>query len=208
MSKNQTSTQNFTEILDVRENIMLFQNNNACLVIEVYSTNFTLLSKEEQDAKVGGFASFLNSLTFPIQIVVNNRRVDITNYITVLESEMKNIQDEKASLYMNQYKNFVGDLVKQNVVLDKKFYIAVSFSYLEAGTTSAISTATGRESFDDFFQQAKASLLAKAEGIRTQLQRVHLQTKVLEKDELIYVFKELYTPSESVQNSNDIVKSV
>ena len=67
--KVRSTTQKFTEIEDIIDNIVLLSSGNACLIIEVKATNFALLSKEEQDAKVFAYAALLNSLSFPIQIL-------------------------------------------------------------------------------------------------------------------------------------------
>ena len=40
-----SSTQQFTEIEDIAEDIVLLKNGGACLVIEITASNFALLSQ-------------------------------------------------------------------------------------------------------------------------------------------------------------------
>lgn len=192
MDKTATSTQKFTEIREIIDDIVVFTNGNACLVIEVSPTNFALLSKEEQDAQINSYASFLNSLSFPMQILVVNKRVDVTSYITMLSGEIQKITDQKVMTYMESYKEFVLHLVKQNIVLDKRFFMVVPYSYLEASVGSAVSQTTVRASLESILTSAKPTLKTKAEGLQNQLARTNLQTKILQKDQLISLFHDFY----------------
>src|SRR6266480_3908310 len=140
--KVQASTQKFTQIQDIIDDVVLFDGGGACLVIEVSSTNFALLSSDEQEAKIQAYASFLNSLTFSIEILINNRRVNITSYISLLDDEIVKLDDPLIIQYMQLYKSFIEQLVKENIVLDKRFYIIIPYSYLEGGAVKTISSAT------------------------------------------------------------------
>ena len=109
---NTGSTQKFTEIEDIRENVVILSGGNACLVIEVQASNFALLSKQEQDAKIVAYAALLNSLSFPIQIVVVNEKIDISSYIKLLDQEsQKQTSNKTLSGEIKQYRDFVKDLV-------------------------------------------------------------------------------------------------
>lgn len=204
---SQASTQKFTQLKDIVDNIVLLQDGNACLVIEVSSTNFALLSIDEQEGKIQAYAAFLNSLTSPIQIIINNRRVDITSYIYLLESEIEKLQDPLVVQYMQLYKSFIQELVKQNVILDKRFYIVIPYSYLEVGAVKTISSAAVQTSQEKNILGIKTSLHSKADGIRNQLGRINLQTKILEKNELINLFHQMYSPEESTASQNAVIKN-
>ncbi len=69
------STQRFTEIADIQGSIVTMNNGRSCIIIEVSSVNFALLSQEEQDTKVSAYASLLNSLSFPIEIIIRSKAV-------------------------------------------------------------------------------------------------------------------------------------
>lgn len=189
-----SSTQKFTEIADVFDTIVLFTNNTAALVIDVASTNFTLLSGEEQDAKVAAYAAFLNSLSFPIQILVVNKRIDISSYITRLENAIPEQESQLKKDYMANYKNFVQELVKQKTVLDKNFYIIIPESSLEIGATSAIAG-----DLTEFAHAAQLALKTKADSLLSQLRRIGLLARTLEKDELIRLFKSMYNQTDAVE---------
>lgn len=83
--KTKATTQKFIEIQDIIDNIVLLSKGYACLVIEVQATNFSLLSQEEQDVKVLSYSSLLNSLSFPIQVFIRSKKIDISSYLRQLD---------------------------------------------------------------------------------------------------------------------------
>lgn len=203
-----TSTQKFIEIQDIQDDVVILTSGNACLVMEVQTTNFALLSKEEQDAKIFSYASLLNSLSFSIQILVKNKRVDISKYIKLIEIEIqKQTASDKKKNYMQQYKEYVSELVKTSTVLDKKFYIVIPYSYLEAGAQSA-ATSLKKGSFEkrSFFTAAQETLHTKANSLYAQLARLNLRAKTLQKEELINLFYSIYNGGLeiNIQNEGDV----
>ncbi len=181
--KKKASTQKFIEIEGIEDDIVVVSGKNACLIIEVNATNFALLSKEEQDSKIFSYASLLNSLSFAVQIFIRSKKLDISSYLKLLETQAALTQNQLLSTQINLYRDFVKELVKVNTVLDKKFYIVIPYSYLEKGVTA---------SSDSFFNQAKASLASKAESVLSQIARLNLRAKTLQKEELVKLFYEIY----------------
>src|SRR5438093_559612 len=113
------STQKFIEIRDINDDVVLMYNGTACLVVEAQATNFSLLSVEEQATKIASYAALLNSLSFPIQILIRNKRVDISAYLTNLETQANQSQNEKLRTQIQLYREFIQEIVKVNSVLDK-----------------------------------------------------------------------------------------
>ncbi|OGH10767.1 MAG: hypothetical protein A3B38_03635 [Candidatus Levybacteria bacterium RIFCSPLOWO2_01_FULL_36_13] len=194
------STQKFIEIIDVYEDILILTSGNASLIIEVQATNFDLLSQDEQNAKIYAYSSLLNSLSFPIQIVVRSRQLDISSYINLLAEEEAKTQNQALRKQISLYKKFVTELVKKNTVLDKKFYVVIPYSSLEKGVFGA-KQAVGGDSIKNLEVQAKAALHSKAESMHTQLSRIGLKSKTLEREDLLKLFYELYNDS-SVHQSH------
>lgn len=181
--KTKATTQKFIEILDIVDNVVLLTSGNACSVIEIQATNFALLSQEEQNVRVLSYSSLLNSLSFPIQIFIRSKKIDISSYLKLLDQEVEKSQNQLLRQQIKLYKDFVQELVKVNAVLDKKFYIAVPYTGLESGIGM---------SRDNFFLSAKAKLATKAESLHAMLRRMNLSAKTLGKEELVKLFHEIY----------------
>jgi len=79
------STQQHLDIEDIRDDLVVLKSGRVSLVIETTSLNFDLLDNAEQDARIGAFAAYLNSIRFPIQIVIRTQRTDIVKYLKLLE---------------------------------------------------------------------------------------------------------------------------
>lgn len=180
--KTKATTQEFIEVEEIFDNVVILKNGNACLIIEITAANFSLLSKDEQDAKIFSYAALLNSLAFPIQIFIQSKKIDISSYLKLLDGETKKTENQKFANQIKLYRDFVEELIDVNSVLDKKFYIVIPYSYLEGGIKMG----------GDFATLAKAALLSKAQSFHSQLARLNLKAKTLEKEELIKLFYGIY----------------
>jgi len=191
--KIHATTQKFTEIVDFVEDIVILEGGNACMIIEITASNFALLSKREQDTRIFAYAGLLNSLSFPIQILIRNRRMDISQYINELDGVINSTKNPQLASYVAYYSSFVKEMVTVNVVLNKQFYIVVPFSSLELGVTGAAQTQQkGMPQTDSFAVNARKTLQGKANSLLGQLQKFATSAKVLEKEELIKLFYEIY----------------
>jgi len=194
--RSKATTQKFIEIQDIIDNVVLLSRGLASLIIEVQATNFALLSKEEQDVRVLSYSSLLNSLSFPIQVFIRSKKIDISSYLRLLDDEVTKSQNQLLKNQIKLYKDFVQDLVKVNTVLDKKFYIAIPYSSFESGLNIRGA---------NFLLSAKAKLTSKAESLHAMLRRMNLPAKTLGKEELVKLFHEIYNGDfeqigEAVQN--------
>lgn len=205
--KTHATTQKFTEIVDIVDNIAIFAGGNAALVIEITASNFTLLSKKEQDARIYSYAALLNSLTFPIQIIVRNKRMDISSYIKDLEEAERMTKNELLSQHIKLYREFVREMVRVNIVLNKAFYIVIPFSSLEAGL-SGVKQTYGKNESEKYalVEAAKKTLLSKAESLHAQLAKLAISSRTLEKEELIKLYYDIFndSPIQASQAEMDI----
>ncbi|MBI2031603.1 MAG: hypothetical protein HYT08_03210 [Candidatus Levybacteria bacterium] len=207
--KNKATTQKFIGIENIEENVVIIEGGNACSVIEINATNFSLLSKEEQDTKIFSYASLLNSLSFPIQILIRSKRLDITSYLRLLDTQAEQSQNPALSSQIRLYRDFVKELVKVNTVLDKKFYIVIPYNFLEKGIGAPKSSnKKAISSKDEFVNEARGALRSKTESLHAQLARLNLRARTLEKEELVKLFYEIYNGEEIETNqATDNIKT-
>lgn len=196
VQKNAAPSQHFIEIVDIVDDIVILAGGNACLVIEVKATNFSLLSIEEQDAKIFSYASLLNALSFSIQIVIRSKKLDVSNYLKLLDEEKTKAQSEALSKQIGLYRSFVQELVKVNTILDKKFYIVIPYSSLEKGIGGAKETIGNNSSQSNFIAGASAALHSKADAVHTQLNRLNLKAETISKEKLTKLFYDIFNDEE------------
>lgn len=198
--KIHASTQKFTEIIDFVDNVVILEGGSACMIIEITASNFALLSQREQDTRIFSYASLLNSLSFPIQIVIRNKRMDISQYLKELDEIEKSTKSPQLKVHIKLYKTFVHEMVTVNVVLNKSFYIAIPYSALEGGVTGAAQTKQGKSSqVGAIAEKAKKSLQSKADSVLGQLQKFAMSARILEKEDLIKLFYDIYNEGASMQ---------
>lgn len=189
-AQNGSSTQAFTEIDDIVDDIVVMKGGYAALVIEITASNFALLAKRDQDTKLFAYAAFLNSLTFPVQILIRNKRVDISSYLKLLEEQEEKTQNPMLARQIHLYREFIHEMVKINVVLNKTFYVILPYSSLEEGVTGSIPKGLSQK--DVFVMNAKKALYAKADSVHGQLRRFAVATKTLEKKDLVQLFYDVF----------------
>ncbi len=203
------STQDHLEIEDIKDNIVILKDGSCCLVLTTTAINFGLLSEREQDALIYAYAALLNSLTFPVEIVVRSKRKDITSYLKLLEAEIAKQANRLLREQMEKYRRFIEETVKKNNVLDKSFYVVIPFSTLELGATKTLKALASRKKGlpfpkDYILERAKMNLYPKRDHLIRQFNRLGLKTKELTTQELIQLFYDIYNPDSGYQR---LVKS-
>lgn len=193
------STQEHLDIEDVKDDFVILKDGGTCLVLGVTAINFGLLSEKEQDAIIYAYAALLNSLTFPVQIVIRSARKDISSYLKLLEEQEKKQTKKEVVEQIRKYRAFVKETVKQNEVLDKKFYLVVPMAALELGATKAVTSALKRKRGlpfpkDYIIEQAKINLYPKRDHLIRQFHRLGLKIRQLTSQELIELFFSIYNP--------------
>ncbi|RJQ24462.1 hypothetical protein C4577_07825 [Candidatus Parcubacteria bacterium] len=203
--KVKSTTQSFIEILDVVEDIVLLKNGNMCSVINVSSVNFYLLSREEQNARIAGYVAFLNSLSFPIQIIVQSKGVNLSFYLKLIDQKIASCNNSLIIKHLNLYKDFIQQLTKGETLLDKNIYIVIPFSYLELGAMTSIKTGINSLS-TDLLEKARPVISSKQNNIITQVQRLGLYANVLKDQELIKLLYGFFNEQALIMdfNSKDI----
>jgi len=191
----QATTQQFLEIEQVREGVMILRNKALRGVIMVSSLNFALKSEEEQNAIIYQFQSFLNSLDFSLEIVVQSRRLNITGYLNQLKELERKQENELLKTQTAEYQRFIRELITGGAIMSKNFFVVVPFTLIEIPGIKAVRpTAILSE---EQFQRAKTQLWQRMEFVALGLRRCGLQCIPLNTSELIELFWSLYHPEEA-----------
>lgn len=196
-----STTQNHLPVEDIQEDLVLLKDGSAAMVLELSAVNFGLLSEREQDATIYAYAGILNSLSFPIQIVILSKKKDVSNYLESLKKQEDKQAKPALKAQTAKYRKFVERLVKENNVLDKKFYLIIPFSHLELGVGSALAGSmkkSGKLPADKeyIFSKAKTTLTPKRDHVIRQFGRLGLKIKQLDSHQLIRLFYRLYNPED------------
>lgn len=193
------STQEHLPIEDIKDDLVVLKDGSCCLIIEASAINFSLLSEKEQKAMIFAYAALLNSLSFPIQILIRSKRKDVSNYLRLLDEQEKKLKEKSLKKRLTMYKKFIEETVKKNEVLDKNFFVVIPFSALELGavkTAASIIKKTKGLPFpkDYILERAKTNLTPKKDHLMKQFNRLGIKTRQLSTKELVRLFFEIYNP--------------
>ena len=200
MAKGLTSTQQHLDIYDIEQGLVILKNGGARLVLSCTAVNFNLLSEIEQDAIIAAYSALLNSLSFPIQVVIRSKKMDISFYL----ERLKTVEGEQTNRFLKKriasYRNYVEQLISKNEVLDKSFYVIIPYQ-------EAILTASENPLKKLFSKQervvlnksavskkAKVQLEPKKEHLIKQFSKIGVRAKQLNTQELIELFYDIYNP--------------
>lgn len=205
-TKATPSTQQYLDILEIRDDAVILRNGSLVAVLLVASINFSLKSDEEQDAVIEAYTSFLNTIDFPLQIVIQSRRLDIDDYLETLKGVEQKQANELLQLQIRDYRQFVAELVQMSDIMTKRFYLVVPYTpkvdrpgkffgrLLDVFTpTSTIHLK--RKQFDEF----RAELYKRVDHVMNAMASAGLKSLPLRTQELIELYYNSYNPETSRQ---------
>lgn len=200
-SKPGVPAQSYLNIAEVREDVVVLKDGTLRAVLLVSSINFALKSEDEQNAIVQAYMQFLNSLDFPIQVVIQSRRMNIDEYMGKLR-EMEQVQ--KNELLRNQivdYRSYVKQLVDLAEIMQKHFYLVVPFDPTLEGKkgfmdriNSILTPMMTIHLTDERFKSHKAALMLRINNVIAGLQGMSLNAVMLDTQSLIELYYTVYNP--------------
>lgn len=204
------ATQQFLEVQDIREGVLLLKNSSLRGILMVSSINFALKSEDEQTAIIYAFQSFLNSLDFFCQIVIQSRKINITPYLDSLKDLEEHQTVDLLKKQTASYRDFIKNLVVGDTVMTKNFYVVVPYALAEtlgakgiAKQFDALSHLSGKTEQqqqaikDEDFQRCKTQLWQRMEYLATGLRRCGLEAVPLTTPELIELFWAIHHPDQA-----------
>jgi len=201
LPKNAPAVQKFVEVKEIKENTAIMKDNSLKAICVCSSINFELLSTQEQEAIITRFQEFLNSLDFPIQIVIASRHFEIDNYLNQIKELEKKQTNELLRVQTSEYINFVKSFVEFANIMDKAFYVVIPFRIIESKEESFIEkiknvVATKKPKKEEYkaekFAQYKTQLEQRVSHIIGGLQGLGIRAVSLNNEQLTELFYESY----------------
>lgn len=195
------STQKFLEMAEIRDNCVIMKDGTLRAVLLVSSINFALKSEDEQNAIIAAYITFLNSLQFNLQIVIQSRRLNIEAYLDRLAKIEKEQTNELLRIQIAEYRHYVLELVEIGEIMTKRFYVVIPYNPLSDtqkslfkkfielfASVSAIKLTKKR------FEQRKKELFQRTDHIISLLNSMGLKAIILDTQSLIELYYNTYNP--------------
>lgn len=219
-----STTQRYLPFSQIRENVIIMKDNSWRLVLECSTINFLLKSIEEQNSIIISFQRFLNSLDFPVQILIRSKKLDIDGYIKNLNELWKKQKNSLLQEQTYEYVAYLNKLVEFAQIMKKEFYIIIPYDVLEERSVRdnsflgvfrnfwlAVNNANNLIKIKTqirSFNSIKKGLNNRMNSIKTSLENIGIKTRELEKQELIKFLTDYYNPSlENHTNIQDKIEN-
>ncbi len=199
------ATQGFVDIEKIREGIIVLKNGGLRAVLMCGSRNLELESIDSQNAIIDAYADFLNSFDWPLQIVIQSRKMDIGPYLSSLEENLKVQENELLKIQTAEYIDFVKSFVTLSDIMIKRFYTVVPFDPIESKTSGPFekiglfvnkNSEKNQGLSEEKFQEHKNQLFQRVEHTILALSHVGIKAVELQTEELVELFYNLYNPEE------------
>jgi len=202
--KSGASAQQHLDIAEIRDDCVIMKDGTLRAVILVSSINFALKTEAEQNAIIYGYMNFLNAFDFPMQIVIQSRKLDISGYLERLNNSEKEQTNELLKMQIAGYRRYVAELVELGDIMTKKFFVVIPYN----PTTDKRKGFFGR--LRELFQVAriirvkeatlqnyKQELFMRVNHVSSLLGGLGLSTVALDTQSLIELYYNIYNPDVS-----------
>lgn len=178
------SSQQFVPITDIHNDLVFLKDGGVSLIISTSAVNFGLLFETEQISIIETFAGLLNSLSFPIQIVIRSKRLDVSSYLGTLDEASIKQANPLIKDLTQRFRKYVESIIKENNVLDKQFYVCIKVTSPELGVLP--------KNPEIRTKSALTILIPRRDHLMRQLSRLGLKTKQLNNIDLVSLLYDIY----------------
>lgn len=117
---------------DIADGVICLRGGDYRAVMEAQSVNFALKSDSEQEAIMAGYRAFLNSLSYPIQVVARILPTDVEGYLAGLRKTrladgqgFRGGSSEALRRLALDHETFVRRLARERTLLERRFYVVI-----------------------------------------------------------------------------------
>ncbi len=203
-NKISISTQQYLNIAEIKDNTVVMKDGTLRAVLLVSSINFALKSEDEQNAVINSYVSFLNNLSFALQIVIQSRELDIDNYLEYLKEKEKEQLNKLLKVQTGDYIEYIKELTSIGKIMNKRFYVIVPYDPITDKHKSffsliseALKPATIIKLKDKIFKRYQEMLDRRIDSIVGGLESLGVAVVRLDTQSLIELYYKSYNPETS-----------
>lgn len=199
------STQQFVQIENIEDGVIVLKNGGLRQIIMVNGINFDLKSEEEQNLITYSYQNMLNTLDFTLQFFLHSRKLNIDKYLGTLQVRLEEEKDTLLKDQIAEYIEFVGKFVEENAVMTKTFFAIVPYDYIQVSEAVRSFKASRflpflgqkqeKSAAKPDLSKALAQLRQRVDQVVSGLSTIGLRAVSLNTEETTELFYNLYNPS-------------
>lgn len=205
-----TPAQQFVPVQEVRDGIIVMKDGTLAMAVLVSSINLSLKSYDEQRATLMQFQNFLNTLDFPIQIVIQSRRYDVRPYILTLQNRLKQQTEPLLQVQTREYIQFIQSFTDQVNIMRKSFFVVIPYIPPVLSQKQGIGKIlsffnkkpTPTQGITDF-EEERTQLEERVSVVEQGLSRVGLRVAQLGTEEVIELLYKTFNPGDTFSQSSN-----
>lgn len=201
-TKNSSASQKFVEIQDIKGDVVVLKNSGLRAVCIASSINFELKGSDEQEALIGRYQAFLNSLDFPLQILISSRKLEIEPYLNNLDDLAKTQTNELLHSQTIEYIDFIKKFVGIADVMNKFFYVIIPYNPLGGEKEKFLDKIkyiikpkeAAQKMTDEQFKEYRDQLMQRVNHVIGGLRAFEIKATLLNTKQLQKLFYKFYNP--------------
>ena len=183
----------------VQDGVVVLSGEEYRLILEVFALNFDLKSPTEQEAIVECFRAFLNSLTYPIQILVRIERLDVEGYASFVRKRAAEVAEPVLRELALAQLTLVRELANSRLLLGRRFFVVISATATPRPATSGVLgwarvRRDGREDSTSQLASARRQLVLRSEEVARGLSAVGLRSRPLGTQDVLALYRDILSP--------------
>ncbi len=214
VKQNAGNSLDLVDIKEIRGNVVIMKDGSFRQIIMVGGVNFALKSDAEQTLIVQAYQNFLNSIDFPLQVIIHSRKVNIDSYIETLLRRKEVEPSPLLQSQIDEYVNFIKEFIEKNAIMEKSFLVVVPFYVVGGAITGTTKAASGifssffggkkvvpaqaqevkDEDAERAFKENSEQLTQRTGQVIAGITGIGLDANILENQELIELFYNFYNP--------------
>lgn len=109
-------------IKSLQDDFIVRNDGKKVAILKITPMNFSIKPKDSKMAITLAFQKFLNSLDFPIQILMNTENIELNDYFSEVD---KKISSTEFKRLFKGYKEHLHSLTSSNNVMNRNFYLII-----------------------------------------------------------------------------------
>lgn len=126
--ENLFNTETMLPISEIRNDTIIMKDGGLRAILRINGINLDLKNGDEQQIVLEQYKKFLNGMEYPIQILVRNTFLDLSNYLTYIKTNLQAIENPVLKWQGEAYHRFLQNIdMQQGLIFNKEFYIIVPY---------------------------------------------------------------------------------
>lgn len=176
----------------IEDGVVRLAGGQQRAVLEVGGINLGLQAAGDQEALLAGYAAVLNSLRFPVQVLVRVMPIDLSAALADLEHRARHLLPEPLADLAHDQVSFLRRLARQRSLLERRFYLVIPAD-AEPVPSSRL-WPFGRRQTASHGSATRQQLVSRRSEVVRQLGRCGLTARPLGDAELLQLFYACWCP--------------